>query len=319
VALLTSRGPAHVTTRPLTMNRLLALIPLLATACASMHRSPAAERPTADAPIAFGVTHRFHSQTLGDEREINVWAPPDDAKGESRCNVLYVIDGGLDQDFLHIAGLGQLALLSGTYGPLIVVGVQTKARRHELTPPLLDPRYVAAFPEGGGAADFRKYMVNEVMPWIESHYRSGPRRALIGESLAGLFVVDTLLREPELFDDYIAISPSLWWDDRALTSQAPELSKRGDLKQRRLALAVGDEGGTMQKAVGELLQALRERPDRYDVRYFDRSLTDTHATIYHAAALEALRWLYATPPIDHGPTPWFMIEGASPPEPETRR
>jgi predicted alpha/beta superfamily hydrolase len=303
------------------MRALLVSFPLFAAACASTPDAPASSPASAAAgtPIIFGVTHVFHSQTLGDERQINVWAPPDDPKNPARCTVLYLIDGGLDQDFLHIAGLGQLALLSGTYGPLIVVGVQTKARRHELTPPAHDPRFVAAFPEGGGAADFRKYLANEVIPWVESRFRTGPRRALIGESLAGLFVVDTLLREPELFDDYVAISPSLWWDDRALTCQAPDLLKRSDMQKRRLALAVGDEGGTMQKGVDELLLALRERPDRFDVHYFDRGATETHATIYHAAALDALRWLYAVPPPDQGPTPWFMIEGASPPEPETRR
>lgn len=294
---------------------------LAASACASNDGAPASPTvpiPT-ETPITFGVTHHFQSQTLGDEREINVWSPPDDPKHPQRSTVLYVIDGGIDQDFLHMAGLGQLAVLSGTYGPLIVVGVQTKVRRHELTPPVHDPRYVAAFPEAGGAADFRVYLANEVIPWVESHFRAGPRRALIGESLAGLFVVDTLLREPELFDDYVAISPSLWWDDRALTCQAPELSRRRDLKQRRLALAVGNEGGTMQKAVDELLQALKDRPDRFDVSYFDRSLTDTHATIYHAAALDALRWLYKSPEPDSGPTPWFMIEGASPPAGESGR
>jgi hypothetical protein len=300
------------------MNRLLALIPLLATACTSMHKSSAAARPSADAPIAFGVSHHFRSQTLGDEREVNVWAPADDPKGAQRCTVLYVIDGGIDQDFLHIAGLGQLAELSGTFGPLIVVGVQTKARRRELTPPAHDARYVAAFPEGGGAAEFRMYMKTEVIPWVDAHYRAGPRRAVIGESLAGLFVVDTLLNEPRLFDDYVAISPSLWWDDRALTKGAANLLQHDDATRHRLALAVGNEGGTAQKGIDELLRALRQHADRFDVHCFDLSATDTHATIYHAAALDALRWLYPAPTPEYGPTPWFMIEGASPP-PETGR
>lgn len=300
------------------MKRLLVLVPLLATACASLHPTPSAGRPAADAPIAFGVSHHFRSKTLGDEREVNVWAPADVAKGAQPCTVLYVVDGGIDQDFLHIAGLGELAELSGTYGPLIVVGVQTKVRRHELTPPPHDARYVTAFPEGGGAADFRKYLKTEVIPWVDAHWHVGPKRALIGESLAGLFVVDTLLNEPNLFDDYVAISPSLWWDDRALSKAAPNLLQRDDATRHRVALAVGNEGGTAQKGVDELLRALRQHADRFDVHYFDRSATDTHATIYHAAALDALRWLYPAPTPAYGPAPWFMIEGASPP-PETGR
>ncbi len=128
--------------------------------------------------------------------------------------MLYLLDGGLGQDFHHIAGLAQLGSLSWTFGPLIVVGVQTENRRAELTARPTDTRYLAAFPESGGAEQFRRFLETEVMPFVEERFGVGGRRALMGESLAGLFVIDTLLSQPSLFDDYVAISPSLWWDDR---------------------------------------------------------------------------------------------------------
>src|SRR3546814_18410484 len=52
-----------------------------------------------------------------------------------------------------------------------------------------------------------------ILPFIEARYRTGERRAVMGESLAGLFVIDTLVRQADLFHDYVAVSPSLWWDD----------------------------------------------------------------------------------------------------------
>lgn len=284
------------------------------SACAS---APEAETPAPPAematPIHLGESHTIQSAVLGDAREINVWLPPAYGEADRRFSVLYVVDGALDQDFIHIAGLGQLGALSWQYEQLIVVGVQTRTRIHELTPPAQDARYQSAFANAGGAAEFRRFLESEVIPFVESRYQTGPRRAIMGESLAGLFIVDTLLNQPTLFDDYIAISPSLWWDDRALARQAGDLLMRNDARERRLYLAIANEGGTMQDGVDRLRLALGAAPGRVEAHYSDRSASETHATIYHGAALDALRTLYPTPPYDYGPMPWYMTNGAAPP------
>lgn len=283
---------------------------------APSHAQVTTQSPAVDgAPIHAGVSYSLRSEVLGDDRQINVWLPPDYSRSEARYTVLYLLDGALDQDFPHIAGLAQLGSLSWTYGPLIVVGVQTKDRRAELTPPASDPRYLQAFPQSGGAERFRQFLETEVLPFVEGRFRAGPRRALMGESLGGLFVVDTLLHQPSLFHDYVAISPSLWWDDRQLLNGAAGRLRAADGAGRRLYLALADEGGTMQQGVDLLRQALgASGAETIEWRYSDRSEVATHATIYHGAAEEALRWLYPAPPYDPGPTPWYMIPGASPPE-----
>ncbi|WP_054439256.1 alpha/beta hydrolase [Novosphingobium sp. ST904] len=186
----------------------LVLAPQIASA------KDAAPREISGQPIELGTRYELRSAVLGDTREVNVWLPTGYDKSADRYPVVYLLDGGLDQDFVHIAGLGSLASLSWTYGPMIVVGVQTKDRRAELTSRPTDPRYLSAFPESGGADRFRRFLRDEVIPFVEARFRSGDRRALMGESLAGLFVVDTLLNDPTLFGDYVAVSPSLWWDDR---------------------------------------------------------------------------------------------------------
>jgi predicted alpha/beta superfamily hydrolase len=264
--------------------------------------------------IQAGTSFTLHSTVLADDREINIWLPPDYARGEGSYTVLYLLDGGLDQDFHHIAGLAQLGSLSWTFGPLIVVGVQTENRRAELTARPTDARYLSAFPESGGAEQFRRFLELEVMPFVEERIGAGGRRAVMGESLAGLFVIDTLLSQPGLFDDYVAISPSLWWDDRRPLQYADARLAEGEAMGRRLYVAMADEGGTMQDGVDILGRALADVPEaKIAWRYADHSATATHATIYHRAAEEALRWLYPTPPYDVGPTPWYMIEGAAPP------
>jgi predicted alpha/beta superfamily hydrolase len=280
--------------------------------------APAAGEPLAPAlpagrPIQTAVSYELTSAILADTRQINIWVPPDYQRSQDRYPVLYLLDGALDQDFHHIAGLAQLASLSWTFGPFIVVGVQTKRRMAEMTARATDPRYLAAFPESGGAERFRRFLQEEVIPFVERRLRTGPRRALMGESLAGLFVVDTLLRQPELFHDFVAISPSVWWDDRRLVRSAAVRLDAQRLQGRRLYLAVADEGGTMQDGVDLLRAAVaRQAPDALSVRYSDRSGIATHATVYHGAAEDALRWLYPAPPHNPGPTPWYMIEGSSP-------
>jgi hypothetical protein len=294
---------------------------IAATALAAMlvARGPvlAAPAPAAQTVIELGTSFKLPSAILGGTREINVWLPPGYAGGDRRYHVLYLLDGGVDQDFGHIAGLAQLGALSATYETLIVVGIKTENRRAELTAAPAGPRYLQAFPESGHAERFRRHIAEEVIPFVEGRYRTGTRRALIGESLAGYFVIDTLLKRPDLFSDYIAISPSLWWDDRALALQSGALLRKRPPAGKRLFLAVANEGGTMQKAVDTLIANLRTAaPASFEWRYADRSASETHSTIFHIAALEALRWLYAAPPYDYGPTPWFMIEGAAPPPPK---
>lgn len=289
------------------MKHLFVALAVLLGACATATAQPS----TGGAPITWGASYTLEFN--GQPHQVNVWTPPDYAETDQRYDVLYLIDGGLDQDFGHITGLAHLGWLSWTYEPLIVVGIRTGERIHELTPAPTDPRYRAAFPNAGGAPSFRRYIETAVIPFVEANYRTRPRRALIGESLAGLFVVDTLLNQPTLFNDYIAVSPSLWWDDRALARSAAAQAARPELLGRRLYLAIADEGGTMQDGVDRLRTALAAAPHHVELRYSDRSATETHATIFHGAALEALRWLYASEPYDTGPTPWYMSEGASPP------
>jgi predicted alpha/beta superfamily hydrolase len=281
------------------------------TACAT---PPETAAPGDGAPVQLATSYTLHSQVLGEDREINVWTPPGYAAGDARHTVLYLIDGGLEQDFPHIAGLGQLGAVSYTYEQLIIVGVKTGTRIAELTPPATDARYQSAFANAGGAARFRDYLRAEVIPFIEARYRAGERRAIIGESLAGLFVIDTLASEPALFNDYIAVSPSLWWDDRIYARAAAQRIGADTTPGRRLYLSLADEGGTMLDGVNLVRAAADAAPDeRLALRFADRSAGETHATTFHPAALDALRWLYAAPPYDYGPAPWWMTEGASPP------
>jgi predicted alpha/beta superfamily hydrolase len=234
-----------------------------------------------------------------------------------RYPVLYVIDGGQRQDFKHIAGLGALASINPyIIEELIVVGIATQNRLFELTSMNADKRYDRPAGDVGGADQFRAKIRNLIQPFIDQKYRTSSKKLVVGESLAGLFISETLLKTPDLFTDYIAVSPSLWYDDRQLTKQAPSLLKKHSDKARSLYLTMANEGGTMQKGLDEFLEAIRNSGlENLKTQYIDRRKNEFHWTIYHDAVLDALRWVLAVPGPEYADeeAPWYLIEGANPP------
>ena len=171
-----------------------------------------------------------------------------------------MIDGGPEQDFPHLAGLAQSAEVNGTFEPVILVGIETVRRRSEITPPATDVALYEAElgARPGGSAQFRRFIAEEIKPWTEGRYRTSGRDAVIGESLAGLFVVETLFEQPDLFDDYIAVSPSLWWENMKYGREAAERLRRFPAGQRRLYLTLADEGYRHEEGVNLLVAALED-------------------------------------------------------------
>lgn len=278
-----------------------------------------AKTESAGVPIEIGRSFTLTSKTMQTEREINIWTPPSYQSDERAYPVLYVIDGGLAQDFHHISGLAQLATINGNTEEMIVVGIKTENRLNELAHTAVDPRYIKPEPRVGKSHIFTQFVQEEVIPYVEENYRTGERRAVIGESLAGLFITDVFLTHPTMFTDYFAISPSLWWDDKNLAESAADLLAKHDDSARHLYLTMGDEGGTMQGGLDLVMAAITANPPKGLVwKYVDRRASETHSSIYHGAAMDALKFSFGLPSPDYGPAPWYLVEGGQPPEEEEK-
>jgi hypothetical protein len=137
-------------------------------------------------PIEIGRTFKLTSTALGEERVINVHLPPGYATGDKRYPLLFLIDGGVDQDFPHVVGTAELGAIWGRSQAAIIVGVATKDRRRELVGPTRDPELLKRYPTAGQSANFRRFIRDEVMPLVEARYRTDGTTAVLGESLAGL-------------------------------------------------------------------------------------------------------------------------------------
>jgi uncharacterized protein len=92
------------------------------------------------APLAVGETFTIDSKILGETRRINVYVPPGYAESKDvRLPVLYMPDGGMAEDFLHIAGLVQVSVGNRTMRSFLLVGIentQPKTRRTKRSRPL---------------------------------------------------------------------------------------------------------------------------------------------------------------------------------------
>lgn len=244
-------------------------------------------------PIVIGQSYTLPSAVMGAAREINVWLPPGYEGGAARYPVLYVLDGGQAQDFHHISGLAQLGTVNGTTRDVIVVGIASADRRNELALPTDNAELIARYPTQGQSERFRRFVAEEVQPFIEGRFRTNGETTLMGESLAGLFVVETFLKEPQMFDAYVAVSPSLWWDGGRLARQSGAHLRDHSNDPRTLILTMGDEGAEAQALMDTLTGNLRDHALPGVSWSFEPRPAESHATIYHGAALDAFRRLYA--------------------------
>ena len=239
------------------------------------------------APLAIGETFTIASTVLGETRRINVYLPPGHDRGpDVRLPVLYMPDGGMGEDFLHVAGLVQVLVGNGTMRPFLLVGIENTERRRDMTGPTerADDRRIA--PRVGGSAGFRRFIREELMPEIRRRYRSADETTIVGESLAGLFIVETFLLEPDLFRSYIALSPSLWWNGGVLLRIAAQRLKEDTDLPRTLYLTAATEPGIAAETAA-LAGILREHAPAELLWYYEPRPDLEHSTIFRRAVSAA--------------------------------
>lgn len=269
----------------------LARLSLVVLLLGGIFCQPVAAQPVA-APLCIGQTFTLPSTALSETRRINVYLPPAYTDSATlRLPVLYMPDGGSAEDFLHVAGLVQVLTGNGTMRPFIVVGIENTERRRDMTGPTTNAEDRKIAPRVGGSAAFRQFIRAELMPAMRQRYRTTAETAIVGESLAGLFVVETFLLEPDLFDTYLAFDPSLWWNNGYLAGQADTRLRAYTGPAKTLYVAFSSD--TRRAApTRRFVAALRHAP-RPAITWYHKPMADeTHATIYHPAALQAFRTVF---------------------------
>jgi len=253
--------------------------------------SPGAQARASDAErVTVGQWHEVESSVLGETRRVLISTPEHDLGPGVRFATIFLLDG--EVHFRHTAGLVDFLTAPGVdlMPPAIVVAIANTDRTRDLTPRPSHPDPM--FPTAGGADDFVAFLRDELIPFVDERFDTSGHRVLIGHSFGGLFAIHTLVHHPDVFDSYIAISPSLQWDDQALVAEAERVFSRTPERHGSLYMTVGNEGGALLGGVLKLAGVLEEHTP-IGFEWAHRVMADeTHTTVPHRSTRQGLEFVF---------------------------
>jgi predicted alpha/beta superfamily hydrolase len=259
--------------------------------------------------ITIGKVDSIWSPTLKEQRKIWIYTPAsynDSTYLPRKYPVLYLLDG--DAHFHSVTGLLQIlgSGINATFvvPEMIVVAIPNTDRTRDLTPTHVEKDLTGKptpfMKTSGGMANFFKFIQTELFPKIESSYRTAPYRVFVGHSLGGITTINALYTIPDAFNAYVAIDPSLWWDDRVLLKKAKDYFMKPGLSKKALYVAQAntinpdDTTANMHFSsivqFNSILEAYNGSGIRYAFRYYP---SDDHGSVPLIAEYDALRFIFA--------------------------
>ena len=269
-----------------------------------------------DNKIVIGKVDSVYSTILKEKRKVWVYVPNMDGVQNTgqRFPVLYLLDG--EGHFHSVVGLiQQLSQVNGnTIVPeMIVVGIPNTDRTRDLTPtriindpPMMDTN---SSKSTGGGENFAAFLEKELIPHIDSAFPTQPYRLLIGHSFGGLAVMNILTNHTKLFNAYIAIDPSMWYDKEQFLKTTQK--KLASQKFNGTSLFVGiantlAEGMTLEKlkkdttvetrhirsifAMDKFIKANSQHGLKYASKYYG---DDDHGSVPLISEYDGLRFIFS--------------------------
>lgn len=249
-------------------------------------------------PVVYGSRVTIHSEVLNEDRELLISIPNLYHRSNQPLPVLYVLDG--KENFHHISSLVRFLASSETIPQLLVVAVANTNRNRDFYTPSDIPSDKQIAPGAGGADNFLRFLETELIPWVDSHYRTTDYRMLFGHSAGGYFTLYTLLESPHIFSAYIAASPALHWNDEYILTLADKKKTEKELDDETVFMSVGAEGQEPDRQLGELAatfdkfgseklhHTLRSMPS-------ENHFTSPHKTFYQALGTVFKGWYVKDP------------------------
>lgn len=243
--------------------------------------------------LSIGDQVKLESKILSESRTLNIYLPEGyQAADTLKYPVIYVLDGGMDEDFLPLVGAIQFYHLQMNMPKSIVVGIVNTDRKRDFTFPTTDRKLQRDYPSTGGSRKFISFLEDEVQPYVSANYPTTRQKTLIGQSLGGLLATEILLKTPNLFNTYIIVSPSLWWDNETLLKEANMMLGAQQNISATVYIAVGNEGELIEgeaKRMTELLKKSGKSDLKTELLFLPN---ENHKTILHQGVLESFRSMY---------------------------
>ena len=241
-------------------------------------------------PIPPHDEFKVESKQVGETRNINVWTPPAYKTSTDSLPVMYMADGGIiDEDFPHIANTLADLIKAKKIPPIILVGIANTQRRRDLSglTEIVEDKKIA--PIVGGSEKFRAFIKEELFPEISKRYRTTSEKSIIGESLSGLFVVETFFLTPDLFDNYIAFDPSIWWNNHYLVRTAKQHLVIFPKTEKRIWFA-GSSAEDISQYTSSLAEIFKTE-NLPNIKWnYSPEPKEKHNTIFRATKEKAIIW-----------------------------
>ncbi|HEY3439321.1 MAG TPA: alpha/beta hydrolase-fold protein [Paludibaculum sp.] len=231
-------------------------------------------------PIVAGETLTLRSAVLGEGREIYIYHPPDNSDTKERYPVLYLLDA--ETHFRYASGAVEFLAQAERIPRMMVVGIASGSRERrsrDLTPTSsseMDRRFT---PSNGGAAKFLTFLTNELMPMVEKKYSTRPYRILAGHSLGGLFAAYVFAENPTVFQAYIALDPSLFWDNGAVVDQVSATLIGTKSLTADFFIAAAHSGERPDRNITRLATTLQDKAPAGFRSHFEWMNQETHLSI----------------------------------------
>ena len=237
-----------------------------------------------DNALKIGVIDHINSVELGEIRTLNIYLPEGyQQNAAATYPVIYLLDGSENEDLIHIVGVVQFLTMIEKMPKTIVVGIANVDRKRDFTFPTTIEKDKKDYPTTGSSAKFINFMEKELQPYIRKNYKVNEEKTIIGQSLGGLVATEILFKKPELFSNYVIVSPSLWWDNESLLQQIQALTAKNP--KAKIYIGVGSEGRQMEgdaKTLSEMLQKLPNLKVTFEPLPQENHLTILHNSVYKA-------------------------------------
>lgn len=230
--------------------------------------------------LTIGKTIEFESSFLNEMRKLNIYLPSD-FDSTKKYPVIYLLDGSIDEDFIHVVGLVQFFNMTFQMPPSIVVGIANVDRKRDFTFATKDTSLHREFPTAGQSDKFISFIEYELQPYIANEFPIGPEKMLIGQSLGGLLASEILLTRSHLFTTYFITSPSLWWDNESLLKNCDKYFSIEFSYAPDVYLSVGQDEHKVMIRDGKALYKKIKNNSSFDKVHFNLMPQEDHASILH--------------------------------------
>ncbi|HTE46066.1 MAG TPA: alpha/beta hydrolase-fold protein, partial [Gemmatimonadaceae bacterium] len=263
--------------------------------------------------ITIGSIDSIWSPILKEQRRYEVYTPPgyqQSPYAPRAYPVLYLLDG--DAHFHSVTGILQIlgTGVNATYvvPEMIVIAIPNTDRTRDLTPTRAggpDGKPLPGRNTSGGMSNFLQFLKAELIPHVDSTYRTEPYRVFVGHSLGGITTINAMYTMPETFNAYVAIDPSLWWDNQLLLKKSKEYFGKPALPGRALFVGQANTKSETDTATNihfnsivefnRTLESNNTSGIRYAYKYYDG---DDHGSVPLIAEYDALRFIFAGYKVD---------------------